>query len=149
MDPLSTHIARPQRIPAVQPRYRLRAVLEYYGGRKTWRGGWNLLSQDPLTAVWSQPKDGLAYALVEGEDINGYTTEIIRIPGSLYAYASWEVHSPAPSIGLKGSVTLRPTIHGLALWSTKFKFIALVDGTTRTQPLTPEEAQFFNREHTV
>ena len=148
MDQLSQQLATPVRRPLVERKFRLRGCIEYHQ-RPRWHGGWDLITQDARTAIWSQPKDGMAYFVVEGEDANYNVAELLRVSGQDYAYASWGVYSYSPSVGFSGTTTLRPIMYALEIWTTCEKIAVLVDGRIDRRPLTEAEKGFYVREHSI
>lgn len=144
-------VATPQLQPVVQRKIRLRWRFEYTNRPARW-GGWDgvLPQGDPGTAAL-QPKDGLKWAIIEGESI--FTQEgfrIVEIPGADYAHTQWEGHVRSLPFGwAEAAVTFTPKIHGMSMWTNQEKITAFIDGRVTRRPLTPEERRFQFREHTA
>lgn len=143
-------LALPKLEPLVQRKLRLRWRFTYKD-RPDRKGGWDavLPQTDPGTA-WRQPKDGLVWAIIEGESIFDHREfKIVEIPGSIYAFCQWEVHVRPPIFGGPEALKLTPRTQGLSMWTGEEKITAFVDGTVKRRLLTAEERKFQFHEHSA
>lgn len=147
-------IAMPE--PVALPRRKIRLRWRFvYQGRPDRKGVWDsAASQSDPTSAWSQPKDGLLWAIVEGEShFNHELFTILEVPGQDYAHCTWEVYTPAPTFGLKNAgpanvaIEVTPRVMGLSLWTREKKFTVFIDGDVQVRYLTAAEKKFDLHEH--
>jgi hypothetical protein len=119
-------------------KYDLRCCFEYIG-KPTWRSQWNRSGHLPCDQAWCQNKNGLAFAVIEGKDVQ--TREVIRLvecSGDTFNNFEWLAHVSIP-LGVKGEVTPPVRNVGLVLVTSENRIIITVDGVMQMEQRTTED----------
>lgn len=135
----------------VKPFYRLRWRFVYHNGKPDRIGIWNGSSERMEDKACFVPKEGLLWAVVEGEKIGAWTVkEFFRIPGHEYFHAKWNAAARAPIFLREGqSYRASPDIVGLTMLTSKHAVTALVNGKVLKRPLKTEERTVKLTEHSL
>ena len=133
----------------VTPFYKLRWRFEYVGRRDrigVWNGSANMANKHNY-----QPKDGLLWAVIEGEKIGAWTVEpFVRVSGQDYFTMKWLAATAMPGIlrkDFEGSFTLPHNKLGLAIYSRKNVYTVTVDGKVHKREIKPHEKAIKLAEH--
>jgi hypothetical protein len=133
--------------------YRLRWRFEFLNGKPTKTGVWDATSDLPQDSAWAVNKDGLAYAIIEGEC--RHTFEMKRLfvcEAAEYVSMQWEAYAKSPSLGLKpihGAMKLRANIAGLSILTREEKVTCWVNGTISREQLSEHDKTWKIKEHSV
>jgi len=133
--------------------YRLRWRFEFLNGKPSKVGVFDATSDLPQDSAWAVNKEGLAYAIIEGECRHTFATKRLYVCDAVdYVSMQWEAYSKSPSLGLKpehGSFKLRPVISGLSVLTREEKITCWTDGTVTKEPLSEHDQQWKIKEHSV
>lgn len=121
--------------------YRLRWRMEYRNGLPRY-SQWMRSSQRPEQMAAFSKRDGLTWAVIEGEHvITREVARIVEVPGHLFEAFQWieAVRVPGGGLGIKGSVSVPGLCVGLVVVTPDDRYEVHCDGQVYHRLKTPEE----------
>ena len=122
-----------------QINYKLRWRFDYIN-RPPKYGIWSMATGKPSDSAYSQPKDGLLTASIEGKDV--HTKEIKRLadcPGQDFRMFQWVATASMPAVSGLVSYTPRSTLVGLKLITRNEVIEVLNTGVKNVSLITKAE----------
>jgi hypothetical protein len=108
-----------------------------YNNRPTKCGMWGRTTTNPVDCAWSQPRDGLVRASIEGKNIE--TREILTFAecdGHAYRAFQWAATAAMPLLG--GTAVLKSQLVGLKLLTTDSCLLVDQAGKLTVAPLSDD-----------
>jgi hypothetical protein len=117
--------------------YKLRWRFDYLS-RPSKAGMWALTTNNPVDCAWSQPKDGLVRASIEGKNIKTKEIEVLaESRGQDFRVFQWLATALCP-IFHNGDSVLRSTLVGLKLLTSDDEVSVMCDGSVHRQSLSEQ-----------
>jgi hypothetical protein len=129
--------------------YRLRWRFEYVDGTSR-RGVWDLGSDLQQDKAAYQKKEGLLFAIIEGEDVRTFEQRVfVECPGQDYVSCLGEAYTRLPNaLGLSRAVSPKTYLSGISFVTRAERILVFVDGTIERRELSKDERkQTFMTEH--
>jgi hypothetical protein len=127
----------------IRKKFRLRWVFEYHD-RKPIYGVWDNASPHVSDMAWSKTKNGLKYAVIEAEALDGYAIHrIMECEADRFVTFKWigSVSMPSNAKMVSGG-----SIIGLQLLTPDNAFSVFIDGKIEKKELTNHDKKFDLRE---